>query len=135
MAIDGLDPLDRTFHALGDPSRRRILTAVSRRGRCGAGELVELFDFAQPTISKHLRVLEKAGLLTRSVVGRNHFFTVDVGPMHEADAWLTRHLDFWRHSLGMLEILLDSGTVAPPPLDDGDAAGTPSSPDPGWVKK
>jgi DNA-binding transcriptional ArsR family regulator len=93
---------------LGDESRRRILAAISRKGNCSAGELVELFDFAQPTVSKHLRVLETAGLLSRHVDGRRHFFTLGVAPLKEADSWLRRHLSFWENSLDQLADFLES---------------------------
>ena len=108
MAIQYSDPLDRTFHALGDESRRRILATISQKGSCSAGELVDLFDTAQPTVSRHLRVLETASLLTRHIEGRHHFFTLNATPLKEADGWLQRHLSFWEKSLDRLGNFLDS---------------------------
>ena len=107
MAIHYLSSLDRTFHALGDESRRKMLATISRRGQCSAGELVELFNSSQPTISKHLRVMEKAGLVVRKVEGRQHLFTMNSAPLEEADKWLQRHLAFWESSLSRLGNLLD----------------------------
>lgn len=107
MAIHYSHPLDRTFHALGDESRRRILATISRQASCSAGELVDLFDTAQPTVSKHLRVLETAGLLNRHIEGRRHFFTLNAAPLREADGWLERHLSFWERSLDQLGDFLD----------------------------
>jgi DNA-binding transcriptional ArsR family regulator len=107
MAIHHTDALDRTFHALGDASRRRMLAAISRNGACSAGELGALFDSAQPTISKHLRVLEEAELISRRVEGRRHVFTLVPSRMRQAQHWLERHLAFWEGSLDQLEGLLE----------------------------
>jgi DNA-binding transcriptional ArsR family regulator len=107
MAIQHTDALDRTFHALGDGSRRRMLAAISRKGACSAGELGALFESSQPTISKHLRVLEQAQLISRRVEGRRHVFTLAPSRVRQAQRWLERHLAFWEGSLGQLEGLLD----------------------------
>ncbi len=107
MAIQYSSALDRTFHALGDETRRRMLARISRKGECSAGELVDLFDFAQPTISKHLRVLENAGLVNRHVEGRTHIFTLGASRLKEAESWLHRHQAFWEASLARLADFLD----------------------------
>ena len=107
MAIQYTDALDRTFHALGDASRRRMLAALSRRGACSAGELGAMFDAAQPTISKHLRVLEGADLVSRRVEGRRHVFELSPTRMRQAQRWLERHIAFWEGSLDQLDVLLD----------------------------
>lgn len=107
MPIQYTEALDRTFHALGDASRRRMLAALSRKGACSAGELGALFDAAQPTISKHLRVLEEAKLVSRRVDGRRHVFELAPSRMRQAQHWLERHLAFWEGSLDQLEGLLE----------------------------
>ncbi len=107
MAIQYTEALDRTFHALGDASRRRMMAAIAKKGACTAGEIVALFDSAQPTISKHLRVLEEADLISRRVEGRRHVFTIVPSRMRQAQAWLKRHLDFWEGSFDQLDALLD----------------------------
>ena len=107
MAIQYTEALDRTFRALGDGSRRRMMAAISRKGACSAGELVALFESAQPTISKHLRVLEEAELISRRVEGRRHVFTIVPSRMRQAQAWLKRHLDFWEGSFDQLDTLLE----------------------------
>ncbi|MEQ1819182.1 MAG: metalloregulator ArsR/SmtB family transcription factor [Terricaulis sp.] len=107
MAIQYTEALDRTFHALGDGSRRRMLAAISKRGACTAGELAALFESAQPTISRHLRVLEEAQLVTRRVDGRRHVFKLSPARMKQARAWLERHLAFWEGSLDQLDALLE----------------------------
>jgi len=69
---------------------------------------VALFDIAQPTVSKHLRALETAGLLTRHVSGRRHIFTLGAARLKEAEGWLQRHLSFWENSLDQLAEFLNS---------------------------
>ena len=108
MAIRYKHPLDRTFHALGDDTRRRMLSMVCERGACSAGQFVDAFDSAQPTISKHLRVLEKAGLLQRHVQGRRHTFTLAEAELQRANGWLGRHLSLWENSLNQLGAFLDT---------------------------
>jgi DNA-binding transcriptional ArsR family regulator len=106
MAIHYTEDLDRTFHALGDASRRSMLTTLSRKGACTAGQIGALFDVAQPTVSRHLRVLEEAQLVSRRVEGRRHVFALAPSRMLQAQHWLQRHLAFWEGSLDQLEGLL-----------------------------
>jgi DNA-binding transcriptional ArsR family regulator len=94
--------LDATFHALADPTRRAMLALVARRGECAAGELGEPFDIAQPTASKHLAVLERAGLLSRRVEGRVHRFRLVPRRLDEAERWIARHRVFWEGTLARL---------------------------------
>ena len=103
MAIQYRNPLDRTFHALGDETRRRILSMLAIEGPCSANELHAPFDVAQPTVSRHLKVLERAGLVQREVEGRIHRFRLVVAPMKEAEDWITRHEAFWEGTLRRLE--------------------------------
>jgi len=107
MAIFNSNSLDRTFHALGDESRRKILATISRKQRCTAGELLELFNVSQPTISKHLKVLESAGLVIRHREGRHHFFALGADGLKKADNWINRHLTYWENSLDRLGQFLD----------------------------
>lgn len=102
MAIGSASQLDRTFRALADPTRRAMLALVAKRGECAAGELGAPFDIAQPTASKHLRVLEEAGLLTRRVAGRVHRFRLETAPLDNAERWLSRHRTFWQKTLTRL---------------------------------
>jgi DNA-binding transcriptional ArsR family regulator len=108
VAIQYTDTLDRTFHALGDASRRRMLAALGARGACSAGELGELFDSTQPTVSRHLRVLEEAELVRRQIVGRRHLFSLAPERVQEARSWMDRHLAFWEAAFDQLEELLES---------------------------
>jgi len=99
--------LSKTFHALGDESRREILAMISHKRRCTAGELVKLFNVSQPTVSKHLKVLESAGLVTRHIEGRHHVFALGADGLKQADEWINRHLGFWENSLDRLGQYLD----------------------------
>lgn len=116
MAIHNSNSLDRIFHALGDESRRKILAMISHKQRCTAGEIVNLFEVSQPTVSKHLKVLEAAGLVIRQIKGRHHVFALRVDGLKEADGWIKRHLVFWESSLDRLGQLLDAEEEY---LDDG----------------
>lgn len=103
MAIHYQHPLDRTFHALGDGTRRSLLSSLATNGAQSAGELSLPFDAAQPTISKHLKVLEQAGLVNREIEGRVHRFRLQPEPLSEAVDWISRHQEFWEGTLASLE--------------------------------
>ena len=106
MAIYYTAPLDRTFHALGDGTRRQILSMLAKQGPCSASDLRAPFDVAQPTISKHLKVLEAAGLVQRQVNGRVHHFELVMAPMKDAEDWIQRHEAFWQGTLQRLDMFL-----------------------------
>jgi DNA-binding transcriptional ArsR family regulator len=98
--------LDRTFHALSDGTRRSIIHVLARGEPRSAGDLGRRFQSAQPTISRHLRVLEEAGLVARSVEGRIHRFRLRRKPLQDAEHWLARHQAFWRGAVAQLDRLL-----------------------------
>jgi DNA-binding transcriptional ArsR family regulator len=98
--------LDATFRALSDSTRRGMLALVARKGECTASELGEPFRVAQPTASKHIRVLESAGLVERRIEGREHRFRLVKRPLDDAQAWIARHQEFWEGSLARLDALL-----------------------------
>lgn len=106
--------LDRTFHALSDGTRRAMIRALARGEARSAGELGARFRSAQPTISKHLKVLEQAGLVERTIDGRAHLFRLRRQPLREAEGWIARHQAFWTGAVAQLERLL-------PALPDDDA--------------
>ena len=97
--------MDGVFHALADPTRRGMLAALAQ-GRRTAGELGEPFQISQPAASKHIRVLERAGLVVRKVDGRRHRFALVGGPLAEAEQWIARHRAFWEYSLDALGKML-----------------------------
>lgn len=97
--------LDAVFRALSDPTRRAMLARLAKAERT-AGELGEPFDIAQSSASKHIRVLEDAGLVKRSVNGRRHTLRFAPAPLREAERWIARHRQFWQGALGQLESVL-----------------------------
>ncbi|WP_422378271.1 ArsR/SmtB family transcription factor [Roseibium sp.] len=103
MAIQYQVPLDRAFHALGDGTRRQMISMLASQGALSANELRAPFNVAQPTISKHLKVLEQAGLVRRQVEGRVHRFHLETAPLKEAEDWIGRHRSFWEGTLLRLE--------------------------------
>lgn len=97
--------LDSVFHALADPTRRAMLAELSR-GERKIGDLAAPFDMSFAAASKHVRVLEGAGLVRREVRGRAHICRLDAGPLAAADAWLKFYERFWTEKLDVLEALL-----------------------------
>ncbi len=95
--------LDKTFSALADPTRRAILSRLAR-GESSVGELAAPFDMSWPAISKHLRVLEGAGLMKREKDGRVHRCRLEPGPMKDAAEWIAFYRQFWE---GQLDALAD----------------------------
>lgn len=112
MAMHSSEQIDRTFRALGDETRRAILHALARGKARTAGQLGQHFHSAQPTISKHLKVLEDARLIERSVTGREHWFRLQPKGLREVTRWLTRHQTFWEGAVDQLEQLLGEETRA-----------------------
>ncbi len=98
--------LDRTFAALADPTRRRILAHLARGERC-VTELARPHEMSLPAISKHLRVLESAGLLRRRRYGRMHKIQLDAKPLRRAAQWMEKYRKFWDGSLGRLADFLE----------------------------
>jgi DNA-binding transcriptional ArsR family regulator len=94
--------LDRTFRALADPTRRAILAQLERRDGGTISELAEPFSILLPAVMKHLDVLAKAGLVTRSKSGRTVTVRLRAQPMREAMDWLQRYERFWSSSLDRL---------------------------------
>jgi DNA-binding transcriptional ArsR family regulator len=98
--------LDRTFSALADPTRRRILAQLARGEEC-VTELARPHAMSLAAVSKHLIVLEKAGLVKRHRQGRVHSLALQAKPMQEAQAWLDRYRKFWEGNLDQFEKYLD----------------------------
>jgi DNA-binding transcriptional ArsR family regulator len=94
--------LDRVFHALADSTRRGILAQLARKGQSSVGELAEPHDMSAPAISKHLRVLEKAGLIERHIDGRIHRLSLGATPLDEAARWIEQTRTFWESQFNSL---------------------------------
>ncbi len=98
--------LDLTFGALADPTRRAILARLAR-GEATVGELARPFDMSRPAISKHLRVLERAGLVRRARDGRLSRCELDAEPIRDAAEWVERYRTFWESQLDALSRYLE----------------------------
>ena len=94
--------LDRVFHALADPTRRAMLRALTP-GEMTVGELGDPFEMTFAAASKHIKVLEGAGLVERRVLGRSHFCRLQARPLAAADTWLRFYERFWTDRLDRLE--------------------------------
>lgn len=101
------DNLDRAFAALSDPTRRAILARLSE-GEAQVTELAEPFGMSLPAVSKHLKVLEKAQLITRHVNGRVHRFHVNPEPLQQASSWIEQYQTFWCEQLEALGDYLET---------------------------
>src|SRR3984957_744473 len=99
------DQLDATFMALADPTRRAILARLAS-GEASVTELAEPFAMTQPAISKHLKVLERAGLISRGSDAQRRPRRLEAKPLAEANEWLERYREFWEASFARLDSLL-----------------------------
>ena len=98
--------LDATFAALADPTRRAILARLAL-GEASVSELAAPFAMTQPAISKHLKVLEGAGLITRDRDAQRRPSRLDARPLAEATRWLAEYREFWKSSFSRQDDLLD----------------------------
>ena len=99
------EALDATFTALADPTRRAILAQLAN-GEASVTELTAPFALSQPAISRHLRVLERAGLITRGRRAQLRPRRLEAAPLKEATEWLERYRRFWEESFNRLDELL-----------------------------
>ena len=100
------EQLDATFIALADPTRRAILARLMS-GDASVNELAEPFSISQPAVSKHLKILERAGLVSRSAAGTRRPVRIEAAPMKEAVDWLEKYRKFWEISYQRLDALLE----------------------------
>ena len=98
--------LDVTFAALADPTRRAILARLAS-GEASVMELAEPFEMSQPAISKHLKVLERAGLISRGLDAQRRPRRLEAKPLAEATDWLERYRQFWEGNFQRLDALLE----------------------------
>lgn len=105
--------LDATFAALADPTRRAILARLAS-GEASVAELAEPFDMTQPAVSKHLRVLERAGLISRGRDAQRRPSRLEAKPLAEATQWLEKYRKFWEGRFQRLDALLDEMKAARP---------------------
>ena len=112
MSMNASDRLSATFLALADPTRRAILARLAE-GEASVAELAEPFSISQPAISKHLRMLERAGLISVGQDGQRRPRRIEAAPLAEASAWLERYRQLWEASYERLDALLDELKRAP----------------------
>jgi DNA-binding transcriptional ArsR family regulator len=105
MVQQHADPLSTTFAALADPTRRAILARLSR-GECSVTELAEPFDMSMPAVSKHLRVLERAGLIARGREAQWRPCRIEAGPIKEVADWTERYRHIWEQRFDRLDTYL-----------------------------
>ena len=103
---EGPGGLDATFAALADPTRRAILARLAS-GEASVAELAEPFAMSQPAISKHLKVLERAGLISRGRDAQRRPRRLEAKPLAEATEWLESYRRFWEGTFQRLDALLD----------------------------
>ena len=95
--------LDQVFSALADPTRRAILQALAQHPAT-INEIARPFSVSLNAVSKHVMVLERAGLVRREIKGREHHCWMNPRPLHEANAWLEHYRQFWEQRLDALEV-------------------------------
>ena len=93
--------LDDTFHALANPTRRKIVNLLTEN-RKTVSELASYFDISLNGVSKHIKVLEKAGLIQREIEGRTHYCHLDHAPLQQAGEWIEQYHTFWNQRLDAL---------------------------------
>jgi DNA-binding transcriptional ArsR family regulator len=108
--------LDQVYGAIADPTRRAILDVLAE-GEINVGSLAERFPISLNGVSKHVKVLERAGLIERKIQGREHRLRLNAGPLREAAAWLEHYGRFWDARLEALEAFLLKKSQ--PPREDG----------------
>ena len=96
------------FEALADPTRRAIVSRLAG-GEARVTEVARPFPISLNSVSKHVRVLERAGLVRRRIEGRDHFLSLDVAPLDEAAKWIAAQKALWTWRLGELEKVLNDG--------------------------
>ncbi|PWB95473.1 ArsR/SmtB family transcription factor [Methylosinus sporium] len=99
------DPLSATFAALADPTRRAILARLAQ-GEASVGQLAAPFSISQPAVSKHLKVLEQAGLITRGRAAQSRPCKLDVARLRDVSDWLETYRRFWDESFDRLDAYL-----------------------------
>jgi DNA-binding transcriptional ArsR family regulator len=116
------DELNRAFAALADPTRRAIVARLAS-GEATVMELAEPFDMTQPSISKHLKVLERAGLISRSRVAQTRPCRLEPAPLRRMGDWLDMYRSLWEQSFDRLGELLKPTTRKPSTRSKGNANG------------
>lgn len=118
-------PLDRTFAALADPTRRALLARLDAEESVTVSELARPFPVSLPAIMKHLDVLSDAGLITRSKTGRTVTCQITPAPMEQAMNWLAHYERYWTEQLDRLAAFLEQDQWQPSPASSSSDASKP----------
>ena len=105
--VNDTSSLDLVFGALSDPTRRGILERLAR-GDTNVGTLAAPYDVSAPAVSRHLRVLERAGLIRRKRHGREHRIRVDPRPIEEARGWIAAYATYWKKQFDAVDAYLEA---------------------------
>jgi DNA-binding transcriptional ArsR family regulator len=108
----GATALDAVFSALGDPTRRQIVERLAR-GRLSITEVASGIPMSQPAISKHVKILERSGLIEREVSGRVHRLRLTPKAMEAASSWIERQRRYWNQALDRLDVYLAQTSPTP----------------------
>lgn len=111
LSTSAMPNLDAIFAALADPTRRAIVAKLAE-GDASVAELVEPFAMSQPAISKHLKVLERAGLISRGRDAQRRPCRLEAQPLAEANEWLERYRECWEQNFRRLDVLLEEMKAA-----------------------
>jgi DNA-binding transcriptional ArsR family regulator len=112
MRLGADDHLDEALLALGDGTRRAILQRLSR-GETRVTELAAPFEMSLNGVSKHIRILERAGLVNRRVLGREHLLSLNARPLDDVAKWIETNRTLWKARLARLERVLDDPQSRP----------------------
>jgi DNA-binding transcriptional ArsR family regulator len=123
------DILSATFAALADPTRRAILARLAN-GECSVGDLAQPFDMSMPAVSKHLRVLERAGLVAQRRQAQWRHCRIEAAPLKQVADWAERYRRLWEGRLDRLDAYLKSMTAPSSPGAARSPTTTPTSPPP-----
>ena len=104
--MDDDERLSRILKAAGDTTRRRILTLLVQEGALRVTSLASHFEMSLNAVSKHIKVLEEAGLVTRRTLGREHFIAAELEPLSRTDAWFAELKSIWDLRLSALEHMI-----------------------------
>lgn len=104
------DPLTSILKAVSDPTRRALLTLLVQHGAVRVSDLAAHFDMSLNSVSKHIKVLEKAGLVSRRTSWREHLIEANLEPVHEIDRWFTQLRSIWAMRLEALDEILTEDT-------------------------
>ena len=114
--------LDLVFHALSDRTRRNMLGRLAR-GPARVTELAHPYRMSLPAASKHIKVLERARLIHRTIDGRNHLCALSARPLRDAESWLSRYRQFWGQTVEALARYLEGNGGIPTAAGDGEVQG------------